>query len=593
MNENSIFAIYSRKSKYTGKGESIETQIELCRQYINAHFGEKAAENILVYEDEGFSGGNLARPEFKRMMADAQSGKFSAIVVYRLDRISRSVGDFSQLIETLNEMRISFISIREQFDTSSPMGRAMMYIASVFSQLERETIAERIRDNMQELAKTGRWLGGNTPTGYCSESMEKVTIDDKVKRAYKLKLVPEEADIIELIFKTFIETKSLTKTDAFLLRNGIKTKKGNNFTRFAIKTILMNPVYMIADEDAYLYWSQHSDALFSDKSEFDGKRGIMAYNRTIQRPGKAIKYRPISEWIISVGFHPGIVPGATWILAQELLTRNRSKQFRKPRSNVALLSGLLVCGNCGDYMRPKLTKRTNSNGEFIYTYMCSTKERSTSTRCNIKNLNGNTLDKVIIEEIKKLPRDDSDFLVQLSKTHKAIEESARSYETCLESLKKELSQCTKEMDVYLKTLTIAEGEAAGKHIIDKINELDKRLQSIRVRIDEMTQLAQSHALSQMEFDLIKDLLARFQVTIDDMSVEEKRSILRTFIKRIVWDGKRISLFLFGSDDGIRPDAPFHTNNGFNKSTKIEPNKEKVFDTSADVPLCEHSIFNTP
>ena len=385
------------------------------------------------------------------MMADAQSGKFSAIVVYRLDRISRSVGDFSQLIETLNEMRISFISIREQFDTSSPMGRAMMYIASVFSQLERETIAERIRDNMQELAKTGRWLGGNTPTGYCSESMEKVTIDDKVKRAYKLKLVPEEADIIELIFKTFIETKSLTKTDAFLLRNGIKTKKGNNFTRFAIKTILMNPVYMIADEDAYLYWSQHSDALFSDKSEFDGKRGIMAYNRTIQRPGKAIKYRPISEWIISVGFHPGIVPGATWILAQELLTRNRSKQFRKPRSNVALLSGLLVCGNCGDYMRPKLTKRTNSNGEFIYTYMCSTKERSTSTRCNIKNLNGNTLDKVIIEEIKKLPRDDSDFLVQLSKTHKAIEESARSYETCLESLKKELSQCTKEMDVYLKT----------------------------------------------------------------------------------------------------------------------------------------------
>ena len=135
------YVIYSRKSKFTGKGESIENQIELCRQYIAMHFGEEAAENALVYEDEGFSGGNLERPQFKKMMKDSQKIEFAAIVVYRLDRISRNIGDFAKLIEDLGDQHIDFISIREQFDTSSPMGRAMMYIASVFSQLERETIA--------------------------------------------------------------------------------------------------------------------------------------------------------------------------------------------------------------------------------------------------------------------------------------------------------------------------------------------------------------------------------------------------------------------------------------------------------------------
>ena len=151
------------------------------------HFGKDASENVLVYEDEGFSGGNLARPQFKKMMKDSQKIAFAAIVVYRFDRISRNIGDFAKLIEDLGDRHIDFISIREQFDTSSPMGRAMMYIASVFSQLERETIAERIRDNMHELSKTGRWLGGTTPTGYASESLSSVTVDGKVKKACKLK----------------------------------------------------------------------------------------------------------------------------------------------------------------------------------------------------------------------------------------------------------------------------------------------------------------------------------------------------------------------------------------------------------------------
>ena len=160
-NEEKI-AIYSRKSKFTGKGESIGNQIELCKDYVRNMFGERYVELCEVFEDEGFSGGNLKRPAFQRMMADVRKRKFKAIVVYRLDRISRNISDFTGLIDELTKQDVSFVSIREQFDTSTPMGRAMMFIISVFSQLERETIAERIRDNMHELAKTGRWgIGRN------------------------------------------------------------------------------------------------------------------------------------------------------------------------------------------------------------------------------------------------------------------------------------------------------------------------------------------------------------------------------------------------------------------------------------------------
>ena len=282
-----VIALYSRKSKFTGKGESIGNQVELGKEYVRVHFGDAAVDKIVVYEDEGFSGGNLNRPAFKRMMDAAKKRQFKAIIVYRLDRISRIVSDFSGLIEELARLDISFISIKEQFDTSTPMGRAMMYIASVFSQLERETIAERIRDNMHELAKTGRWLGGTTPTGFESEAIKSITVDGKAKKACKLKLVPEEADIVKTIFDLYVETDSLTLTEAALIKQGFKTKNGKYFTRFSVKAILQNPVYMVADQEAYDFFIKNDTDLFSEHDAFDGVHGMMAYNRTDQEKGRA------------------------------------------------------------------------------------------------------------------------------------------------------------------------------------------------------------------------------------------------------------------------------------------------------------------
>lgn len=542
-----VIALYSRKSKFTGKGESIGNQIELGKEYVRVHFGDAAVDKIVVYEDEGFSGGNLNRPAFKRMMDAAKKRQFKAIIVYRLDRISRNVSDFSGLIEELARLDISFISIKEQFDTSTPMGRAMMYIASVFSQLERETIAERIRDNMHELAKTGRWLGGTTPTGFESEAIKSVTVDGKTKKACKLKLVPEEADMVKTIFDLYVETDSLTLTEAALIKQGFKTKKGNYFTRFSVKAILQNPVYMVADQEAYDFFIKNDTDLFSEHGAFDGVHGMMAYNRTDQEKGRASISLPTSEWIVSVGKHLGLIPGKVWVQVQESLERNKSKAFRKPRSNEALLTGLLFC-SCGERMYPKMSKRKTADGKVIYTYVCKMKERSQRTVCNSKNANGNTLDMAIIEQVKMLADDKDTFVRQLEQSRKFYTGNRMDYEQRLSDMRKEKTETEKKINSLVDSLVEMGDSPAKAHVTKRIEQLNEEYQSFEKRIQELEGLTTQHALSDIEFDLMRQLLTVFKDGIDEMTIEQKRAAIRIIVRKVIWDGVNAHVILFGVQD---------------------------------------------
>ncbi len=553
--QNQTIALYSRKSRFTGKGESIGNQVELCKEYVRLHFGEQAAEQLVIYEDEGFSGGNLNRPAFRRMMEAARQRKFQAIIVYRLDRISRNVSDFSGLIEELSRLNVSFISIKEQFDTSTPMGRAMMYIASVFSQLERETIAERIRDNMQELAKTGRWLGGTTPTGYASEAVKSVTVDGKTKKACKLKLIPEEAEIIKTIFDLYLETDSLTITEARLMQRGIQTKRGNHFTRFSIKSILQNPVYLIADQEAYDFFQHHETDLFSDRSEFDGIHGIMAYNRTDQEKGRATVYLPPSDWIVSVGKHQGLIPGKAWVAVQESLERNKSKAFRKPRSNEALLTGLLYC-RCGERMYPKVSKRKTADGSPVYTYVCKLKERSQRALCNSKNASGNLLDQAVLDQLKLLQEDQDTFLAQLEQSRKFYTGNRMDYEQRLEALRGEKRDLEKKLDALVDSLADLAEPAARGQVSRRIEALSSQCDDLGKRIQELEGLTSQHALSDLEFDLLRQLLAVFRDGVQEMSLEQKRAVVRTLVRKVVWDGVHAHVVLFGVPDDEIEYPPF-------------------------------------
>lgn len=546
--KKSKIAIYSRKSKFTGKGESIENQIELCRQYIDNTYPDIAEQDIVVFEDEGFSGKNTERPQFQKMMQIAETGELKAIVCYRLDRISRNISDFSRLIEQLEEMGIDFISMKENFTPDNPMGKAMMYICSIFAQLERETIAERILDNMHELAKTGRWLGGTTPTGYESKEINsRIELDGRTRKMHKLEIIKEEAEVVQLIFKKFLETNSLTKVDEYLLMNNIKTKNNKNFSRFAIRGILENPVYMSADIDAWEYFENKGVEVFASKECFDGQYGIMAYNKTKQNTNKSHDIREITEWIIAIGKHKPLVSGADWVKAQSLLSQNKSKTYRKPKSVYALLSGLLYCENCGAYMRPKVNRRILPNGEKSFSYLCETKEKTHRQHCDMKNPSGNELDRKVCNEIKKLASDKSEFFKYLNEAKKSVERLENGNSTELQILKEKINQNDKKIEALVNSLTKAENTPSYDYIIKEINKLHKKNEQLKNTLADLNYQIQQSNLSENEFDILESILVQFSESFDLMSYEEKRRALRVFIDKVTWDGENVHIYLFGAD----------------------------------------------
>ncbi|GFN36036.1 recombinase family protein [Tepidimicrobium xylanilyticum] len=537
-------AIYSRKSKFTGKGESIDNQIEMCKEYANRHFNN--IEEFIIYEDEGFSGGNIDRPQFKLMMKDAKSKKFNVLVCYRLDRISRNIADFSSLIEELQKNDISFVSIREQFDTSTPMGRAMMYIASVFAQLERETIAERIRDNMLQLAKTGRWLGGITPTGFDSEEMIFIDSSGKEKKLFKLSPIKEEIKIVKLIYKKFLELDSLTQLETFCIQNNIKTKNGINYSRFALRNILTNPVYATADEDTYNYFIDNGYEVYSDESKFNGTKGIMAYNKTIQRKNTSNKLRDPSEWIIAVGKHPGIIKGKEWVKVQNMIERNRSKSFRKVKNSESLLSGILRCGNCGSFMRPKLG-RVNKDGIQVFYYICELKEKSKREKCNMKNVKGNDLDQLVIDEIKKLSYEGSSLSKKIEKDRINIISTKNTLNAEIRDIKTKIENNQKAIANLVNTLADGQESNASKYIIEQINELDEENSRLKEKLLELEEKAESNNLKEDNIEIINDVMAKFADMIDNANVIQKRNLIRSVVDKITWNGENINIVMFGAD----------------------------------------------
>ena len=378
-------AIYSRKSCVTDTGESIQNQIDICKAYIFNHINNSENCNLIVYKDEGFSAKNTDRPEFKKMMKDAENKKISHIVCYRLDRISRNIVDFSRLIEKLGKMNVSFICVKEQFDTSVAMGRAMMYIASVFAQLERETIAERVRDNMMMLSKHGQWLGGTTPLGMKSYKISSKNIDSNSKYKFYLKENEQETGIVKEIYYIFSKCASLTKTKIYLDSIGIKSRNGNSFSIPAIKKILMNPVYCPSDRYARNYFENiGAEVCFSEK-ECNPKIGIIAYNKRNYCKNNG-KINSISDWVIAQGCHKSVVSSDIWIRVNEILV---SKKYEHKIQN-ALFSGKIICKLCNSKM---LLKSRKSHA--IFDYICANKIYNSTINCRCNNINGNYIDKLI------------------------------------------------------------------------------------------------------------------------------------------------------------------------------------------------------
>jgi len=536
-------AIYSRKSRFTGKGDSVENQIQLCKDFISKNpIGYES--DILIYEDEGYSGGSIDRPMFQAMLKDAKTKKFDILICYRLDRVSRNIADFSALIEQLQKYNIGFVSIREQFDTSTPMGRAMMYIASVFAQLERETIAERIRDNMLQLAKTGRWLGGVTPTGFTSKPTTYTDSHGRERKMHKLVPVENEIEVIKLIYNKFLELKSLTKLESYCIQNNIKTKNGIDYSRFTLRSILTNPVYATADMILYQWLNNNDFDVYAPESDFDGTYGVMAYNKTIQKKNTANKERNVSEWIISVGAHPSVIPSEKWVSIQKLIKMNSSKSYRKVKNSDCLLSGVLHCAHCGSYMRPKAGRR-NKDGELRYYYMCELKEKSKKAKCKVNNAQGNKLDKMLLEEFKKLTSSNSNLSQKLSTEHVQIDLQQNSLLQEIELLETNIKTNESSINNLVTNLSQSGKTNVAKYIIKQINELDQLNSNLKKRLLELKEKLEAVSIQDNNLEMVQSLLVHFADNIDDLDILQKREFLKSIIEQLTWDGKQLHLVLFG------------------------------------------------
>lgn len=538
-----IFYIYSRKSVFTGKGESIENQIEMCKQYIQTKFPDVNAV-ISVYEDEGFSAKNMERPQFQQMLRDIRQKKPDFVICYRLDRISRNVSDFSALVEELNQRNISLICIKEEFDTSKPMGKAMMYIASVFAQLERETIAERVRDNLMMLARTGRWLGGTTPTGFTSERQQKIIIDGKIKTACRLKDNPDELRVVDMIFAKYLELRSVSGVSKHLIRQGVRSRSGKYYSLLGIKDILQNPVYCIADEDALAYFTEKGSEVCFDEKDCSGKFGLISYNKRDYKK-KGAPRQPMEKWIIAVGKHKGRLSGQQWVAVQKSLEDNipTGNKPAKMHNDYSLLSGLIFCSKCGNRMFAKQRSYKNQNA-ILYDYVCQSKLRGGLALCDCQNLGGQETDDLVCKHLLQYANEDSSIYQLLEDLKKRLKD--KEEEDPDHGLEVRIKKCNEEMDNLVQTVAKGNlGSAFVQRVNARINELDAELNELFKKRERLQQDKKSTEEQELQIDTLVAMLASLKDNFDILSIHEKRTLIRLLVQKIVWDGDDLHIFIDG------------------------------------------------
>ncbi|MCM1148469.1 MAG: recombinase family protein [Butyricicoccus sp.] len=475
-------AIYARQSIDKKDSLSIEGQIEYCRKYAN--------ENYRVFQDKGFSGKNTKRPAFTELMQAVEAGQIKKVYVYRLDRFSRSIADFSRLWEVFQKYGVEFLSVTENFDTSSPIGRAMLNIVLVFAQLERETTAERVKDNYIHRFSLGAWPGGPAPYGF-----DLIKVTDNERRVSSLR-ANGQASIVRKIFEEYARPEvSLRSIARDLTAQGIHGPKREAWDNVTLSRLLHSPLYVCADEDVYLHYLAMGMQIQQPLEAFDG---VHACNVIGRRDRSRNKYNSLEGQQLTVANHGGIIDSGLWLRVQEKLAKNPQISHANA-GKYSWLTGLMKCNKCGYAVKINYSKPDKR-----FYLICS--GRSNLANCDAAiHIDLRELEQQIAAQIKDVlsdcPAED------IGTDNQEISEALLAVEQKIERLVNALAESSEISAVYISR---------------QIDKLHKQRETL------LTQsTAPAPCSKRLDFDAA--------------SFEEKKLIASEFIERILLEDNRVNI----------------------------------------------------
>ncbi len=486
-------AIYTRKSTEEGLEQefnSLDAQRESAEAFIVSMRGEGWVCLPDRYDDGGFSGGNIERPALKRLLTDVQEGRVDCVVTYKVDRLSRSLMDFSRIVEILDRHNVSFVSVTQQFNTTTSMGRLTLNILLSFAQFEREIIAERTQDKMSAARRKGKWVGGVPVLGY-----------DIAPGGGRLLVNPEEAARVRGIYGLYLKEESLLDTarradalgwtlKSWTNRKG-EAKGGKPFNKNSVFRLLTNLIYI-------------------GKIDYKGE--------------------------IYEGEHEPIVDEETWERVQTILRRNGQTGGTLVRNKYgALLKGIIRCVPCKAAMVHAMTAKKGCT-KYRY-YVCSSAQKRGWNTCPTKSIPAMEAEQFVVDRISEIGKDPG--LLE-----SVVTQGRKLHETKRNGLQVELRQTQERLAHDYESL-----EGTQEHSLDRV-ELRDRIRAAEQRISVIKRELDEIGSTIITEQDAKVLLTDFDQVWNVLTPKERVRLVQLLIEEIGYDGRNGSMSITFRPNGI-------------------------------------------
>ena len=496
MEETVMIGIYCRQSVDKKDSISIEQQRETCIRVI----GEA---EYTVFSDKGFTGANTNRPGFEKMMKAVRMGRITKVIVYKVDRISRSLLDFVGIYSEFEKRQVEFVSCCEQFDTSTAMGKATLQIIMVFAELERNMIQKRVRDNFYERAKKGLYLAGAAPYGF---QRREIVIDGIHTHMLEPDSGhPEKLRNVRWMYTDYRMNRSLGRIAKLLNEKNMLTNRGNPFTAVSVSRILRNTVYVRADAQVYDYLVSKGAVVDQPVESFVGIYGCTVYGR---RKGKTVrKFSDLRGENVQMNLHEGIISSAEWLAVQRELDKNKPLS-RSGSGKNTWLTGLTKCSFC---QKAVTAVGGQKNGK---RYISCTGRKEHCCQGRTRSVTFDEIEAAVMNSLTERIRS-FDFTQA---------EKSRSVTAEENGLKIRLSKNKEEIAKLMEKVADA-GEGLMHYINERISMLDSDSKELREKLRQL----QGDGRAENETKKIKSQLTEW----GSLDFEQKKLIAHTFIEKIM------------------------------------------------------------